>query len=137
MMMYTERANLLLSELSQYLDGEHPVLDESNYAFIWLSDMLFSFTLAGEDEGEKRDILCVVHICPFPYCDDGTAYDLLLRLLHDNHAWSNTGEACWVLMSKPGLSVFVYRLICFPWSRMSLPGESPVFTGLRRRGRRV
>ncbi|EIC3513040.1 type III secretion system chaperone [Salmonella enterica] len=91
MMMYTERANLLLSELSQYLDGEYPVLDESNYAFIWLSDMLFSFTLAGEDEGEKRDILCVAHICPFPYCDDGTAYDLLLRLLHDNHAWSNTG----------------------------------------------
>ncbi|EEA7255027.1 type III secretion system chaperone [Salmonella enterica subsp. enterica] len=91
MMMYTERANLLLSELSQYLDGEHPALDESNYALTWLSDMLFSFSLAGEDEEEKREILCVVHICPFPYCDDGTAYDLLLRLLHDNYAWSNTG----------------------------------------------
>lgn len=52
MMMYRERANLLLSELSQYLDDEHPVLDESNYAFTWLSDMLFSFTLVGEDEEE-------------------------------------------------------------------------------------
>ncbi|WP_334645526.1 type III secretion system chaperone [Escherichia marmotae] len=91
MMMYRERANLLLSELSQYLDDEHPVLDESNYAFTWLSDMLFSFTLVEEDEEETREILCVVHICPFPYCDDGMAYDLLLQLLHDNYAWSNTG----------------------------------------------
>lgn len=112
-MMYTEHANLLLRELSQYLDGEHPVLGESNYTFALLSDMLFSFTLAGGDEEEKREILCVVHICPFPYSNDNTAYEFLLQLLHDNHAWSNTGGGVLSIDKQTGFVCLCLRVDMF------------------------
>lgn len=55
MMMYRERANLLLSELSQYLDDEHPVLDESNYAFTWLSGF-YHYPAPGPERGYHRHV---------------------------------------------------------------------------------
>ncbi|EHE9227768.1 type III secretion system chaperone [Salmonella enterica] len=102
MIMYIKRANLLLSEIGRYLDDGNLVLDENNCAFVWLSNMLFSFTLAEDDEEEKQEIICVVHICPFPCSDDKITYDFLLQLLCDNHAWKNTGGGMFGIDEQTG-----------------------------------
>lgn len=90
-MKYTESINQLLESLSQKTGGDKLILNEKNAAFTWLSGMLFSFILSEEDEDTPRELFCIVHISPFPDSTNETLHPLLLQLLQDNNAWSNTG----------------------------------------------